>query len=283
MKCTKRDEELFRLICRHNLLSTKQIHQHIFPTLKLTTVMRRLRKLERGGLLKRLGRLYSGMSVWGNSSQANDRTTGFFSSSRTNLHTLEHDVTVAEIHLLFEQLTEITDWFDMRHIRADSICAPFKEYGHYLFGSKKGDAELIPDSLFTAWRGGKRSSFALEVELSMKAFSRYRDLIDVYAERDEPKVVLFVVRNQSILNAVFRAAERYARMRERVHAVFLDALLLQREQAVVMRPGGDSVLIRDLFDPKPAVPRSGAVDVHRVDKKAATALSAQKAEELLEW
>lgn len=283
MKCTPRDEELFRLICRHNLLSTKQIHAQVFPALKLTTVMRRLKKLEQGRLLKRVGRLYSGTSVWGNSQEANDRTTGFFSSSRTNLHTLEHDVTVTDIHLLLEKITKIEEWLDVRHIRSGSIGDPFeKDFGVFEFGKKGKDPELMPDSLFIAKHQGKRKTFSLEVELSVKAQSRYHELIDTYVERKEPKLVLYVVRDLKVRNAVFKAAKNHYKAKEKIHAVFLDELLAKKEKAVAARPEFESVFIHQIFDCPNAVPRTVHSLAHPVDKRVDGPIEGEQNTEPLE-
>ena len=54
MQITVRDKTLLHLLCRHNLLSTKQIQRTVFADLELTTVMRRLRKLEQAGFIVRL-------------------------------------------------------------------------------------------------------------------------------------------------------------------------------------------------------------------------------------
>jgi hypothetical protein len=267
MKITPRDEELFKLICRHNLLSTNQIHRQIFPQLKLTTVMRRLKKLAKAGHVIRLGKLYSGMSVWGISQAANDRSTGFFSSSRTNLHTLEHDVTVSEIHLLIESITPIKEWFDNRHMRSASVNALFKKdfSQHYYREFKKDD--LFPDSLFLATINGKPKSFALEVEISLKANSRYTDLTDLYAGRNPPKFIYYVVRDEKIRNAVVAASEQYSVVKERLIYSFLDDLLANKGDAQVYTWNGKTTLLKDYFSPKSGVPEPAPLDDHPVDKQ----------------
>jgi len=267
MRCTPRDEELFRLICRHNLLSTKQIQRKVFTHLKLTTVMRRLKKLERAGQLKRLGRLYSGLSVWGNSQAANDRSTGFFSSARTNLHTLEHDATVAEVQLLLESITTVEEWFDSRHMRSSAIDHVFKEdFSQHYYDSNAKD-ELIPDSLFMAQSQGKNKSFALEVELSIKANSRYIDLGEMYAYKNPPELIFYVVRDERIRNAVFAGAERYVTTKERLFLAFLPELLANKECTRVHMADGRSFLLQHFFGPKPSVPEPVHLLAHPVDKR----------------
>jgi len=267
MHISERDKALFRLICRHNMLSTKQIHREIFPALELTTVARRLRRLEERGLLKRLGKLYSGANVWGNSQAANDHATGFFSSSRTNLHTLEHDVTISEVQLLLEKITTVDEWFDSRHMRSSAISHIFKEnYSDTFYGSNAKD-ELIPDGLFEALSQGKKRSFSLEVELSIKANSRYIHLGELYAYRNPPEFIFYVVRDMRIRNAVFAGAERYSSTAKRLFLAFLPELLIEKENTKVHMADGSSYLLKHFFGPTSHVPEPVHLLAHQVDKQ----------------
>jgi len=173
MQITVRDKVLLHLLCRHNLLSTKQIQAQVFANLELTTVMRRLRKLEQAGFIIRLGMLTCRTWVWGSSQLSNELFTGFTSSGRTNLHTLAHDVALSDLRFFFEELTRVDEWFDIRHIKSNAMPPSFcSDYNTGTYSFEKGEAALVPDALFIGFCKDAPFSCAIELELSMKAFAR---------------------------------------------------------------------------------------------------------------
>lgn len=271
MQLTKRDRVLFRLLCRHNLLSTKQIHERVFAQLELTTVMRRLRKLQESGFIVRLGMLPCRTWVWGCSQLSNDLFTGFASSSRTNLHTLNHDTQLSEVRFLFEETTRVDSWYDIRHITRDAMPQAFEmDYRRGSFNFAKGDAALIPDGLFIGWKNNQPMTCALELELSIKASARYRRIFAGYSYRKTPEVLIYVVENDQIRHAVEANADCDLRRElRRVYTVRRQDLFKARDNAVLQRVD-DKSLVRffEIFDCK------ARMDVHQpaqpVDKLVST-------------
>ena len=167
MQLTMRDKALLYLLCRHNLLSTKQIQAEVFPRLDLSTVMRRLRKLQQGGFIVRLGMLGCRTWVWACSQLSNELFTGFPSSQRTNLHTLHHDVALSDLRLMMEGITRVDAWYDIRHVRNCVMPEPFYlEYNSRNYNFAKGDAALVPDAMFFGFKNDQPFTCALELELS---------------------------------------------------------------------------------------------------------------------
>lgn len=263
MQLTKRDKALLCLLNRHNLLSTKQIHCRVFADLELTTVMRRLRKLQAGGFIVRLGMLPCRTWVWGCSQLSNELITGFASSSRTNLHTMNHDIQLAELRFLFEDITRVDDWFDIRHITRDALPEAFaKDYRRSSYNFTKGDAALVPDSLFIGWKRKQAIPCALEVELSIKAAARYHRIFSNYSFRKTPKMIIYVVENDHIRNAIESAAHHDLSADERsLYTVRRQDLFKSRDNAVLQK-ASDRSLVRffDLFDCK------ARMNVHQGDQ-----------------
>ncbi|MGZ3717644.1 MAG: hypothetical protein ACXWR1_04990 [Bdellovibrionota bacterium] len=271
MQLTSRDKTLIRLLCRHNLLSTKQIQERVFAQLELTTVMRRLRKLQAGGFIVRLGMLPCRTWVWGNSQLSNELFTGFASSSRTNLHTLHHDTQLSEVRLLLEEITRVDDWLDIRHIARDAMPPPFSaDYRSGTYNFAKGDATLVPDAMFIGWKRSQPFTCALELELSIKAAARYRRIFSSYSYRKTPEAVLYVVENDQIRHAIDANAQYDMRREERtIYTVRRKDLFTSRDNAVLQRVR-DRALVRffELFDCKA---RMGVhQDVQPVDKPVST-------------
>ena len=249
MQITQRDKKLLYLLCRHNLLSTKQIQRRIFAELELTTVMRRLRKMEAAGFIVRLGMLPCRTWVWGCSQLSNELFTGFVSSNRTNLHTLYHDVTLSEVRLLVEDLTRVDDWFDVRHIRTGSIPAPFNdEYQRDRYNFVKGDGALVPDALWVGFKQDQSTSWALELELSVKAPSRYRRLMQEYNFRKHPQALLYVVGSDKVRAAVEGMAHWKAHTSCKLYTVRLQDLFKSRDNAVLQLEDRTQARMYDLFD-----------------------------------
>lgn len=188
MRFTPRDVRLFEHISKYNILTTKQIQEQIFPELELTTVLRRLRKLERAKYLKRLCRTQSGMTVWGNTNLAVAAFTGMPSASRVNLHTVHHDVMLTDVRRLLENLCTIKDWYDVRAIKYGSLDDPF--YRDFVQDPHlyRRQEELHPDGLFLALKNGRPKAYALELELNHKSRERYERILRSYRNAFASKI-----------------------------------------------------------------------------------------------
>ncbi|MGZ3718427.1 MAG: replication-relaxation family protein [Bdellovibrionota bacterium] len=249
MQLTTRDKVLFHLLCRHNLLSTKQIQRTVFAELELSTVMRRLRKLQAAGFIVRLGMLTCRTWVWGCSQLAHELFTGFTSSHRTNLHTLHHDVTLTDVRLLFEELTRVDEWFDIRHIKTGTMPPTFHaDYNTHSFDFAKGEAALMPDALFLGYRKDVPFSCALQLELSIKANIRYRKILQQYTYKKHPGTILYVVHDEKIRTAVLKTSIQNLRREHQLFTVQMSELIRNRDNAVLQKADGKTIRFHELFD-----------------------------------
>jgi hypothetical protein len=248
VQITARDRALFEAICKHNFLSTEQIHSSVFPIVGYSTVLRRLRSLESSYYLVRIGMLNCRTQVWGNTQLANDRFTAFVSPSRTNLHTLEHDVMLNDVRFAMEEATNIEAWYDLRHFTRNLIPQALRwSFGPDNFNFKKGGSTLTPDNIFTVSVDGVAKHFALELELSLKARSRYRDLMYEYCRNNGLSGVLYVAATESIASVVLDAAANQPVLRNSLYVTDLQGLLRNGAQTVLLRARNEPSLLSEVF------------------------------------
>ena len=101
MRLQKRDCELLKMICDFGLLSTKQIGNLFFKEVAITTVLKRLRILEREDFIKRVTGLGSFELLWGiNNKGARLIEKENFKTS-WNKQLLEHDYKISCLRLSF--------------------------------------------------------------------------------------------------------------------------------------------------------------------------------------
>lgn len=213
-------------------------------------MLRRLRKLEAKGQLLRLGRTPAGQTAWGNTDLTNETGTGCYSSSRTNLHTLEHDLLLNEVRFLLEEVVGVREWLDVRHMQANACGDPFtKDFNSFCVGKDAHGDAVIPDSLFRHTKEGKQFGFTLELELSLKKNSRYDRLLERYGQLRSVETVLFIVRNSLIKNAIMRGARRtYGEASKRYAIGLIDDLFTHREHTPISLLDGKLHPLKAFFD-----------------------------------
>ncbi len=101
----------------------------------------------------------------------------------------------------------------------------------------------------------------------IKANSRYIDLGEMYAYKNPPEFIFYIVRDERIRNAVFAGAERYVTTKDRLFLAFLPELLANKVNTKVHMADGKSFLLKHFFGPKPSVPETVHLLAHPVDKR----------------
>jgi hypothetical protein len=110
MKIQPRDRRLLSNLNRYGVLSTRQIRNIFFAGIAHSTVMRRLRKLEKKNLIGRVSGLEEGLCAWqlgakGVSLLGVD--TGFRYANR---NTIEHEVKLSSLRIAPESVGLGADW-----------------------------------------------------------------------------------------------------------------------------------------------------------------------------
>lgn len=134
MLLTKRDLEIFKIISRCAILTTSQLSKTVFRGVATTTVLRRLRKLEKAKLIERIEGLANYEKAWTLTSKGAE-AIGYVNPKR-HFHRLSlgHDVKFSELRLLLEDAGIARSWIPEHEIRS----AMAKKYGLRRIKSQSG-------------------------------------------------------------------------------------------------------------------------------------------------
>ena len=194
MNLQSRDERLFLLLSRYGVLSTRQIRSIAFDRISQTTVLRRLRLLEKNEFIVRVLGLEGGLCAWA-LCRAGARKIGAELPFRyTNRNATEHEVVLSEFRIGLERLGFAKDWTSGMEIKRQG----------YRDSRRSTTEQFIPDGLFTAYRQGKPQVIAVELELHAKANARYQKLFKQYATKSTLGLIWYVVPKRGIGETVLR-------------------------------------------------------------------------------
>lgn len=152
---TERDKTLLNKLADYELLSTKQLRELVFPKVTKTTVLRRLRKLESEKLIRRVHVLRGGELIWTLTAPGAIPIHREHFLENINRNTLEHDVTLNDVRLMFEKLGLVVGWHTEQALRRAS-------------GTKQKTLEpqINPDAIISVKTVEGIKAVALELELS---------------------------------------------------------------------------------------------------------------------
>ena len=190
---TKRDYALLETLFSFGLMTTHQLERKVFSRIRRTTVLRRLRKLEKRGLLQKTSGAEKGALVWSVSAKGGALIGEPSGYGHINRNTLEHDIFVSEVRLILEEMGVRFEW----------------KPGHILkkeVSPGRGEPGLIPDGIMLLQLGDSVRAIAIELELSAKAHTRYAKVIREYATKRSISAVWYIVSHKSIGKSVFKAA-----------------------------------------------------------------------------
>lgn len=193
MVLTQRDLELFRKLSSYGMLSTKQIAHHVFSSIAVTTVLRRLRILEESFYLKRILGLESQDVLWTLTEKAADTAHVIVPKRQWSKNMLEHDFKLLSLRLALEGTGIAHSWLPEHKIRSNI----FRENG--MRGIKQ---KLIPDGLMGIEVEGKRVSVAVELEITLKNKRKLKEIVDRYQRISGIYAVWYIAPSATILNAV---------------------------------------------------------------------------------
>ncbi len=195
MKLQTRDKELLSAVLKYGLLSTRQIGELFFKDLHHTTLMRRLRILEKEKLILRIDALPNHQSAW-SLGAAGAKILEVEPPGRfTNRNTTFHDVTVSEVRIALEKVGLCQDFTGEMEM---------KKRINWKIGEKEKEFMQVPDGIFTATPKGHDSSsvIAMEIELHPKNHARYRRIMRHYLQNQSIQYVWYFVKTKGIANTI---------------------------------------------------------------------------------
>jgi DNA-binding PadR family transcriptional regulator len=164
MILTNRDKNLFEKLNSYAVMTTRQVAKTVFPDIQLTTILRRLRKLEKQDFIKR----NVGLSTYEHSWTLTEKGAKLVSDRPPRWHQsrflLEHDTKLTALRISLEAAGIAQSWVPEHEIR-------FKVASKH--GVERAKEKLIPDGIMgIEWQNAKES-LAIELELHSKHSRRY--------------------------------------------------------------------------------------------------------------
>ena len=192
----ERDKFLIQLLKKYEVMSTRQIQKIVFSKINYTTMMRRLRLLEKSKYIKQGVILDDYSRTW----CLGLKSLLFLQSSViydfNNRNTIAHDTTVTELRIRLEGLGLANDWTTGLTIKAEA-------FRNLKFRAKQ---RLIPDGLMIESINIRPEAIAIELELTQKSEKRYQKILHEYQDNINLKAVWYIVSSQSIIRAMENAA-----------------------------------------------------------------------------
>lgn len=189
MKLTQRDLEIFKLMATMAILTTAQLQRTVFSDIATTTVLRRLRKLEKEKYVRRIEGLPNYEVAWALTQKGAD-VVGYGNPKR-NFHRLSlvHDVKLANLRLTLEGHGIARSWIPEHEIRS----AMARKHG-----LRKMKTETVPDGIMSLSYKGVMESAAVELELHYKNQDRYKQIFQSYRWKENIKAVWYFVPSKSL-------------------------------------------------------------------------------------
>jgi DNA-binding HxlR family transcriptional regulator len=195
MEITSRDLLLLKKLSSHGILSTDLIRVYCFKSIDSSTVLRKLRKLENKGLVKRILGHESQKVLWSLGIKGSRLARVPMPKSHWNRNLLEHDLNLVSVRLALEGCGISHSWMPEHQIRSTI----FKKHG--LQGIKD---RLVPDGLMGIDIDGRKESVAIEMEMTLKSKKRIQTTLRRYLEKADVHAIWYLSPNYSILNSIFK-------------------------------------------------------------------------------
>ncbi len=195
MRIQKRDKELLQLLHCYGLLESRHIHAKCFRGISPTTMYRRLRKLEKDDYICRASGLKDGLAAYylGKAGASEIKVDVF--ARYTNRNAYEHELAITDFRMVMEELGLCQEFVSERQVRKNLQWSR----------SRGLNDQVIPDGVLIEYVNDIPTAIALEMELNLKSMRRYKRVLEEYRFMRTTGFLWYVVRDDAIKNAVFRA------------------------------------------------------------------------------
>ncbi|OFZ55870.1 MAG: hypothetical protein A2428_14780 [Bdellovibrionales bacterium RIFOXYC1_FULL_54_43] len=235
------------------MLSTRQIKEIFFTNIASSTVLRRLRKLEKLNLIGRVHGLDEGLCAWTLAAKGTSTIGARDTFRYSNRNAIEHEVTLSALRMSLESVGLGTDWVTEMELKRRS------------FAQNRGRdrcEQVIPDGIFTAIYKDKPVVMAVELELHTKSSGRYEKLFREYLKRDSIFQIWYFVPSHSvgrrILSEWFLACQKYASGRKPYLGYTILEEALKSPRSMRLHNGTQPTEVGRYFKAKPALEPSPA-------------------------
>ena len=270
MMLQKRDHSILASLARYGILSTKQIGDKYFSGVRHTTLMRRLRALEKENLIVRARGLPASMSAWYLSVKGVGASGASEIPRYTNQNVITHEVALSSVRMCLESVGLGADFTPERVLKRG-------------YEWKRDDSEsskrVIPDGILVAAEGKKTHVVALELELQPKNHARLRNVLGQYAKMTNLTRVMYVASTRSIANLVLRQWDKVQLYNgsPEILVCLLEELLEKKDQARVFDIKRKPITLSLRFNCKTETKKSDEEATHKVSGQKGEPLSRQAA------
>lgn len=192
---TKRDLELFGALHSYAIFTTRQIAGKHFEGARLTTVLRRLRKLERAFYIQRVTGLDGGELAWSLLPKGAELAGAAVYKRHFRRDVLDHDLKLTALRLLLEGQGVAHSWIPEHEIRSRVARK---------HGLRAMRYRIVPDGIMGIESKGCKESCAVELELNFKNRDRYLHTFRQYREKSNLWGIWYFVASPGIGRQVER-------------------------------------------------------------------------------
>ena len=195
MVITNRDRKLLLKLHSCGMLTTNQLNMVVFNNIAVTTVLRRLRLLEKENLIKRIEGLSTTEMLWVLTEKGAALVGVKLVKRRFSKSLLVHDYKLVSLRLALEGNGIAHSWTPEHEIRS----MVYKKYG-----LRDAQERLIPDGLMGVRVNDKMVSVAIELELTLKNRMKLKEIVRRYRLKNETFAVWYIVSSKMIIDPVYR-------------------------------------------------------------------------------
>lgn len=198
MNLTERDQSLLLDLKEYALLRTRTVRDRHFSGVAMTTVLRRLRRLEGEGYIQRIEGLPTAQVAWALTDKSAERLLPRASKIHFPRFILDHDLNLTDLRLLLEAHGIARSWKPEHEIRSRVAQTQ---------GLRRTGDRNIPDGLMGVEIRGEPRTVAIEMELTAKSQDRYRRILGDYHSKRSLWGVWYIVHRHTIGRQIDRAAK----------------------------------------------------------------------------
>jgi hypothetical protein len=234
---TQRDHSLITNLSEFGVLSTHQIWALNFKNARKTTMLRRLRILERNNKIRRIHGLPDGSHGWSLTlSCARELgVQGVFKN--INRNSIHHDITLSQLRLSLKSVGLGDNWVPEHILRYRAWEARERI---------RKIPESIPDGIFTLHKNNEHLVVAVELEMTPKNSSRYRKSFAAYYFKRNLGMLWYLVPNLSFGRRLEQIWLKNYKENSRLYWSLISQVL-QAPYDIELHKSGKKLLLRDIL------------------------------------
>jgi hypothetical protein len=248
IRVNDRDQRLLLRLRDYEVLSTSQIGRQLFEGVALSTVLRRLRKLEAEHFIFRQSARLGAQELW-SIERAGAAVIGMKAPyPRLNRLSLFRACALSHLRDALEAQGVVDNWSSARELRA--VTTAQKEEG--------SRSIMLPDAVFTLQNGDQPKTAFLKLAMETTSFPKNQKALSSFAKVDSLFCIWLVVESAELIPLLFAQWEGTYRPKQSM-ALFvsvLQELIDFGRRAKVFLSAEESILLTHLVDSKTVKNRS---------------------------